>query len=141
MSLKAYGSLIQYGDTADIATAATWTTVAKAKSIKPGKSSEKSIDTTHLTSPDEHEEAVPGLATGGEFEVMAQYDKTATDAVNALFRIVKAWRLVYPDLSGWKWNGWISEIGDEEVVNGDIVRTTLKIKVTGKLVHVTGGLS
>jgi hypothetical protein len=136
MSLKAYGAVLEYGNTADHATATAWTAVARAKSITPGKVSAADIDTTVLTSPDEAEEVLPGLASNGEFEATVEYDKTATGTLYGFFRTVKAWRLRYADDSGWKFNGYINEIGDDEVVNGEIVTTAIKIKPTGKPVHV-----
>jgi hypothetical protein len=137
MSVKAYGSVLQYGDTADYTTATSWTTVGTTKSIKPGKVQAKDIDTTHLESADEFEESVPGLANGGDVEASLQYDKSDTGILYGVFRVVKAWRLKYPDNSGWKFNGHLNEIGDEDVVNGEIVMTSIKIKVTGKPVPST----
>ena len=135
MALKAYQAALEYGNTADHATATTWTAVARIKSIKPMKMAAKDIDITTLESADEFEEMVAGLGSGGELEASVEYDKTKVATLFGFFRTTKAWRLKYSDNSGWKWNGYLSEIGDDEVVNGDIVKTTLKVKVVGKPVH------
>lgn len=137
MSLKAYNTVLQYGDTADWSTSTTWTSIAATKTIKPPKPNAKDIDVTHLTSTGEYEEFIAGLANGGDVELKIQYDKTATGTIFAFFRTVKAWRIKYSDNSGWKFNGYISDYGDEEVENGQIVMTGLKIKVTGAPVSDT----
>jgi hypothetical protein len=137
MSVKTYGTILEYGDTADYATAVTWTAVTLVDKIKPPKVSADRIDTTHLLSANEFKDKLPGLAEGGDLELTVQYDKTEANTLYGFFRTVKAFRLKYPDLSGWKLNGFISEYGDEEVVNGDIVRTTLTITVTNKPVFAT----
>jgi hypothetical protein len=134
MPVKAYGTVLYYGSTADYSTS-TFTAIAQVKSIKPFKVTSKEIDTTVLDSADEFDETLAGLANGGEAEVQLRYDKTQTDTLYGFFRTDKGWKMVYPSGSGWKWNGRITEFGDDEVVNGTIVLTTLKIKITGKPVH------
>ena len=135
MALKAYQAKLEYGDTADHATATSWTAVATVKTIKPPKVQAKEIDTTTLDSADEFEESIAGLGNGGELEASIQYAKVLTGTLYGFFRTVKAWRVRYSDDSGWKFNAFINEFGDEEVVNGEILMTGLKMKVTGKPAH------
>lgn len=127
MAVKAYQTLLQYS-----AGSGTFASFLNVKSIKPFKVSAKDIDITTLTSPNEFEEVVAGLANGGELEATVLYDATQTGSVYALFRVTQLYRLKYPDNSGWTFSGYVSEIGDEEVQNGEVVKTTLKIKVTGQ---------
>lgn len=133
---KAYLSVIESGDTADHTTATTWTKVAVAVSIKPMAIKAKDIDITTLESPDEFEEMAAGLADGGEVEVKHLFNSAAAIAVEALFRTPKAFRIRYgAGTKGWKFNGYINEIGDDDVENGKVVGSMLKIRVTGKPVR------
>lgn len=132
MPIKTKGTVLAYGNTADHATAATWTPLARCRSIKPPARSCDKIDTTVLVSTDK--EGLPGLPESGDLEATIEYDKTLTTTLEAMVGVLTAWRVVYNDTSGRKWNGWISEIGEEEVVNGDIVKQTIKIAITGAIV-------
>src|SRR4051812_49294385 len=128
-SQKAYLSVIETGDTADYSTATTWTKLCVAQSIKPHAVKAKEIDITTLESPDEFEETTPGLADGGEVEVKFLYDSTAAAAIEALFRTAKAFRIRWGgSTKGWKFNGFVSEIGDDDIENGKVVTSMAKIK-------------
>jgi hypothetical protein len=133
MATKAKGTLFQFGNTADIETATTWTTVAVVKSIKPGKRMAKEIETTTLES--DAEEFIPGLPSVGDSELTLQYTKDQAEDLDGLFNTLKAWRVLYPDSSGSKWNGFITEDGEEEITNGEIIMSTIKIKPTGDRVR------
>src|SRR4051812_7980606 len=128
MAEKAYLTELQYNV---LDSEGSYTPIARVKSIKPPKVAAKDIDITTLESPDEAEEMLPGLANGGELEAVVEYSHTQTATLLGLFRDVIFYRINYPSDHGWQVEGYLSEIGDEEVVNGDIVRTTIKIKVTG----------
>lgn len=130
MALKAYQTILEHHEAPD-----TYTPIARIKSIKPPKITAKDIDSTTLESPDEFDELLPGLANGGELEATLEYEKAKTDTLYALFRIPSTYRIHYSDGSGWTYPGYINEIGDEEIVNGEIVTQTIKIKVTGKPAH------
>lgn len=131
MSQKAYNAVFGYGNTNDISTATTWTDLAGVKSIKPLKPSAEDIDDTVLDSTGEFKEFVAGLADGGECEITLRYDASVTATLYGFFRTNKAWRIKYSGGGGWKFNGYLKEMGDEEVVNGTIVMQTVKFKVTG----------
>ena len=135
-AVKGKDTVLEYGNTADIATATTWTAIATVKSIKPAKKTNKEIDTTHLLS--SMEESIPGLSAVGECEATLQYDSTQAETLEGFFATQKAWRVRYNGgTTGRKFNGWISEDGEEEVVNGDIIMQTVKIHVTGDIQHFT----
>ena len=127
MAVKAVGSSLSYGDTADYASVTTWTPLAGCKNFKPPKPAAKDIDITTLDSPNETEEMLPGLAKSGTVEATLRYDPVQSAAVYAMFRAVKGWKILYPDGSGWKFNGYISEFGDEELVNGEIIMSGVKM--------------
>ena len=129
----AKGTKLQYGNTADHATATTWTTVAEVVTIKPPKRSAPKIDVTDLESA--AKESLPGLPEVGDCEATIKYSATDAETLEALFNTVKAWRVLYPDTSGRKWNGWIMEDGEEEVQNGEIITGTIKIAATGNYDH------
>lgn len=132
MALKCKDAVLEYGDTADYATSTTWTTVAKVESIKPPKRKFDEIDTTTLEDDDKQKE--PGLGENDDAEITCHYDKTQTGTLYGFSGTVKAWRVKYSDASGWKFNGFINDCGDEEIVNNDIARTTLKVAVN-KMEH------
>lgn len=129
---KAYLSVIEYGDTPDHATATTWTKLCVARSIKPFSMKAKEIAVTTLESPDEAVEIIAGLAEGGELEVESLYDSTSAATIAGFFRTVKAFRVRYGGgTKGWKFNGYVSEIGDDDIENGKVVAMKHKIQVTG----------
>lgn len=126
MSVKAYQTQLRYRQST-----AAFTALARVKSIKPNKLTQKDIDTTVLESANEMTEVLAGLGDGGEMEVTIEYDKTQTGALYALWRDDADFQIKYPDNSGWTVAGFLSEIGDEEVANGEILMTTIKIRVSG----------
>jgi hypothetical protein len=137
MAQKAYGATLEYSDTLT----GTYVAIARIKTIKPPKVTAKDIDTTVLDSEDEYEEKIPGLASTGDLECDIEYEKTKTADLYELFRLPKAFQIHYADDSGWRGMGYLSEIGDQDVENGKVVMTSVKISITGKwepLADVTG---
>lgn len=135
MAVKGYGTLLQY----KIASG-SYTTLARVKSIKPATMSREEIDVTTLDSPDEFEEVMAGMGSGGELQAVIEYDKTRTGTLAGTTIFGKAdvaWRLKYPDGSGWDYpaGSFLKDIGDEEVVAKDVVRTNVTIRVSGKPTH------
>ena len=132
MPQKTYETMIEYGNTDDWQTSTSWVALAAVESITPPPLECDDITTTHLETDDEHNTYIPGLADGGEVEAVVQYDAEDNETLFGFFRVKKAWRVRFTGGSGWKWNGYIKKIADDEVVNGDIVRTGITIKVTGR---------
>lgn len=130
---KAKGTKLQFGNTANHNTAATWTSVAEVPSIKPPKRSVEKIDTTHLES--DAKTGIPSIPEVGDLEATIHYDKTQAGVLDAKFGVLSAWRVLYPDGSGRMWTGWISEDGEEEAVNGELLQQTVKIAATGDYEH------
>lgn len=128
MAVKGYGATLKY----QVGGSGSFIALGRVKSIKPAKITAKSIDTTVLDSADEFEEMIPGLASGGEIEVTLEYSASWTETLYGLFRSQTNYQVVYADETGWQYAGFLNEIGDDEVVNGEIVMTTVKIQVTGK---------
>lgn len=135
MALKAYNTKLELGSTADYTGVNTWTIIAAVERVKAGGVSAEMADVTHLASPNELREKLPTLGEGQPFEATIQYDKAIAASLFAVWRVIRAWRVRYVDDSGWKFNGAISELGDEEVVNGEIVRQTVTITPTGAIVY------
>ena len=130
MATKAKDTLLQYNEGALTATTG-WETLATVEIIKPPKLTSKDIDTTVLTS--DAMERLPGLPDASGAEATVQYDVTQAGTLDGMFGEVLSYRVLYPDLSGRRWTGWISETGDEEVKQDEIIKTTVKISVTGKV--------
>lgn len=125
---KGYQSKVFYGDTI---AATTWTPFANVTEITPPKPTAAKIDSTHMESPDEFKEQEPGLAEVDDVELKVQFEKDQADAVYALFRQKKAFRVQFADGSKWEFVGFISGYGDEIDREG-IVSTTVTIAVSGK---------
>lgn len=128
MAEKAYNTVLEWSANGT----SGWTNVARIRSLKPPKITAKDIDITCLDSPDEFEEFLAGLGNGGELEMTVEYNTTATATLYTKFRVTQHYRIVYVSASGWQFEGFINEIGDDEVVNGQTVTNTIKVKVTGK---------
>ena len=128
MSVKAKGTILQSGNTADYETATVWTTIARIKSVKAPKKQSPPIDTTVLES--EQVEKIPGLTDVGDAEAKIEYTKDKADDLEAMFGVEKAYRIVYPDSGGRLFNGWLSEDGEAEAVNNEILMMEVKFTVT-----------
>src|SRR5687767_12226921 len=109
MAVKGYQAKLEYNPTVGNLNLTTgWlpdaATPLEVRSIKPPKVAAQDIDTTHLNSADEFEESEPGLANGGDLEMVLRYDKTQTATLYALHRLARMFRVRYADNSGWKFN-------------------------------------
>lgn len=131
MSVKGYMSKAFYGDKATVAESTTWTPFVDVTEVQPPKISAAKIDCTHMESPDEFKEQEPGLGESDDVELKVQFAATQADAVYALFKQKKAFRIQFADGSKWEFVGFISGYGDEVDREG-IVTTTITIAVSGK---------
>jgi hypothetical protein len=136
MAVKAKGTLLQFNEGA-LSASTGWETLATVETIKPPKLTSKDIETTHLTS--EAMERLPGLPDGSGAEATIQYDAEQAGTLDEMFGEVLSYRVLYPDGTGRRWTGWISESGEEETKQDDIIKTTIKLSVTGKVEKFTGG--
>jgi hypothetical protein len=134
MATKAKGTILEYHSGVDLTVTTSFTAIARIKSIKPPKRSAKGIDITVLES--DQTERVPGLPEVGESEIKIEYDKTKAGVLDALFNVQQVYRIHYPDGSGRKFIGWISEDGEDEVANGEVIHQTVKLTVTGDVVFI-----
>jgi hypothetical protein len=136
MPTKGHSTVVQYGDTADIATATTWTRVATRVTEAEGPNLEaEDIDTSHMESVDQAEEFVSGWYNGGEPTVTAQFSKSEYQfAKETLFRADKAYRIVFFDGATIKWNGYLKGLGTPVERKG-LVMCALTFKVSGKPVY------
>lgn len=130
MATKAKGTLFQYADTID-ASDGSWTTIGN---VIKGQRPENKADPIEVTEIDsDAKERVPGLPDVGPFKVTTHYVKAAAATLHGLFGTEKAFRVKYPDNSGWKCMGFISMHGEEEAVNGDVLRATLEVTATAEI--------
>jgi hypothetical protein len=127
-TVHAVGTIFEYGNTADHSTATTWTAVGRVVSIKPPMRKSKDINVTVLTSTAEEKE--PGLPGTSETSLKLQYGPTLAGTLDGFFNVVKAYRVHYPDGSGRKFNGWISELGEAEIKNGEVIEQEAKVTIT-----------
>jgi hypothetical protein len=135
VAVKAKGTILEHSAAnATLATPGTFTPIARVRSIKPPKRTSKGINTTVLES--DAEEMIPGLPAVGDSEAKIEYEKTRAADLDALFNQPRIWRLHYPDNSGRMFEGWISEDGEDEVAQGDVITQTIKITATGNSVPV-----
>ena len=63
-------------------------------------------------------------------EMTLQYSKTQSTTIKGLLDTVKYFRVTYADGSYWTVEGWISDMGDETPLKGQI-STKIKIMCTG----------
>jgi hypothetical protein len=132
MSTKAYGTTLGYRTPAG---SGTYVPIARVRSIKPGEVSADPIDITTLDSPSEMEEVIAGLGSGGELEFTVEHSGTVTGTIYGLFRLSADFKVTFPGGSNWTYTGFISGFGVEEVVNKEIIRNTIKVKVSGLPVY------
>jgi len=136
MATKGHSVVFEYGNTADHTTASAWTKLfTKVTDIQPYNLEGEAIDISHMESPEQYSERTSGWAEATDVELTAQHIKTEyAAALNTLFRVDKAFRIVFFDGTTLKFNGFLNNLGTTAERKG-IVSTTASIVVNGKPVY------
>ena len=137
MAVKSFRTRIEFADTEKYQDAATWTPFARVLAITPPGITANEIDTTHLESEDEYEEADPGFAKAEDCTWKMQWDKDQAVALYGLFRQKKGFRVVYADFpypsgSKLRFNGWLKGIANEEITKDNVVQADITVRIIGK---------
>lgn len=139
MSTPGYKTKISVGNTADYATASTWTPFASVTEITPPTLEADDIENSHMLTPNQIKTFLPGWADPGEIEMILEFDKDEAANVYDLFRIPKAYRVEFNDPatpsgagSRLQANGYIKSIGPEVDREG-LATVNVAIKVSGEV--------
>jgi hypothetical protein len=119
-----------------------FTTIARVVDLDGPTRNRESIEATHLRSPDQHKEFMPGLMDGGEVNFSVQFDPrdashdAATGLEAAYYEIKNAtWRILPPIPGttgrwGYEFLGHLTKMGQKYPVNG-LVTQDVSIKLSG----------
>lgn len=124
-----FGMILSYSDTSG----GSYTPLVDLIEIKPAGWKVPGFDATHHTSPDTAEEQRPALVQYQELECQVSWSKTQYPSFGSLKRLVKYWKVTYPDGSFEIFPGWISDLTPATPLK-DRMTTSLKIMPTGKSV-------
>lgn len=138
---KSFNTRIDYGDQTTYGASSNWTSFANVVQIKPPNTKVNKISTTTLTSPNETEEAVPGLIDPGSSTFKIKWNATQTATIYSLLAQPKGFRVVYPDFvypsgSILGFSGWIASIENEEIQADNTIEATIEVQVTGSPVFI-----
>jgi hypothetical protein len=125
MAITGYGGQLQV----DIS--GTYTQVAEVKDIDGPNQDSTAIDVTHLQSPNNTREYLPGLQEPGIINVTANFTATGCNTMYGFFRVTKAWRALFSNGSKWDFSGHMSSFGTTIPLE-EAAGMTFAIKVTGK---------
>lgn len=127
-AVEGYGSFIQYSTDGGSTYSTALTEVTDIKG--PGEKG-KSINATHLLSPNGYEEFIPGLVDGGEVKLDLTFVKATYNAVRALVRTTPLWKITFSQGSTIVFSGFLTEI-DNQIPKEDRIKADVTLKVTGK---------
>jgi hypothetical protein len=140
-----FGTDLLYGDTADYATASSYTSVAtELVDIEPPTHDADAIKTKHFKSTSQWETSVPGWGKSGDVKFKAHFSPAEFNTLVGFHRVPKAYKVVfanYPYGGGSssasatgdviKFNGWLKTIGVPVDLDG-LVEVECTIDVSGK---------
>lgn len=115
--------------------------VGYIETITPPSSTLETIDTTNLSSANQARTLRPTLFKAGECEVTLQCDTTNMSTLTGFLdptRAVIAWTVLYPNGTGYTFNGWLTSFDPQEASPDGLARVKCKISVTGKVFYATG---
>lgn len=130
----------------DAAGDGTYVSVGSIKSIKPPKGKWGKSNTSHLASSGKAKTSMSGWFECDSVEGKILYDSTKTSTLFGYGGVTKNWKIRYNDGSGsttgsvWAFSGYINEIGDEEISEGDEdpIMTGFKIEISGGITFTAG---
>lgn len=137
MAQKSFKTRIEVGDEETHQGSTTWTPFAKVVEIQPPEISADEVETTHLESEDEFEDAEPTIGRTGDSTFKVQWSPEQNTTIYGLFRQKKGFRIVYADApypsgSKLKFNGWVKAISGESITKDNLVQADITIRVVGK---------
>ena len=125
-----YGTLFQFRTATgpDV-----FTTVGKQRSVTPYGISIDSIDASHMQSPDQFREFIPGLGDGGEvaLEILYEPGGEGEAMLLAAVQTMKVCRTVFPNGATVEYSAFITEMSPETPLD-DLRVMSVTLKVSGK---------
>jgi hypothetical protein len=134
MGMNGFGTTLGYADTSN----GSPTLLGNILKITPAKGSVKDVTYTPLDSADKHAIHLPGSMEGGEVSLNLPYGKTLRNTLEGLKGVSKFWTITLPDSATFKCEGYIAEIGEEEIAPDSLLTTALKIQISGKPTFTAG---
>lgn len=125
--------VIGYGSKVYVGTAGSDPTVlvaAEITDIKPPQLKVKNVASSHMASPGQVEQSIPGWISYGEGEYTAHYTAAEYATIKAFKGIVKAWAFKLSDNSGQYFDGYIVDMTTPVKLEG-LVEVTVKIQPAG----------
>lgn len=111
--------------------ASVFTDVAEVVGIGGPQVTVGDIDVTHLQSPNQFKEFIPGWGDGGVVTIEANFTKAQLNSLYGTIRTVQNWKIVFSDLSNWAFSGYINAISTDTPLEEE-VQMPFSIKVTTK---------
>lgn len=98
-------------------------------SVTPPKKSIEALKYTPLDPANERQErVVTGKKAAGDWTFKIAYSATRKVAIEALLGIVGTWTIRYPDAATDSGQGFMAEVGDEELNDTALASTTIKVQ-------------
>lgn len=124
-------AIVGVGAKLQVDISSVYTDVVEIVSIDGPQIQVGDVDVTHLQSPNQFREFLPGLGDGGVLNMEANYTKAQMNTLYGFLRVTKPWRILFSDGSKWDLNGYINAISTTAPLE-DESAMPFSIKVTGK---------
>lgn len=133
-----FGSDLLYGDTADIATAATYTSaMSELIDIKPPAFDADSVGTKYLKSTAQYETTVAGWGKAGEITFKGHFTPAEYNTLAGFHRVPKSWKVTFGTYTYGGGSSSSSATGNSVKVNGWLKTLNPVIEIDG-LIEVEG---
>lgn len=130
-----FGTLFGVGDGA---TPEVFTNLAEVLDLNAPNETTDKIETSHMQSPDNSKEFIPGLTDGGETSFDINFLPGVSDdaAIQALRHPTgnQNFRITYPNGAKWVFSGFLAGYAPKAPVN-DRMRATVTFKISGSYVE------
>lgn len=149
---KAMGSsgiVIYVGNTNDYTTSNVWVPIADVTGLDGPEAGRNLIDATHMTSPDNRQEFIPGQKVSGKMNLSLSFapSDATQDPATGLMNFadngtLRAYAIVFPDqrVTTFKCQAYVENVKVAAPLNGK-VDSTASLQITGAFAWTTGGVS
>lgn len=118
------------------ATPGVYDLIAQVASITPPQSEADDVEIEELDPVNGYKRFLPGLLDGGEVSLTLNFDGKNTGHQALLedhqSRTIKGYKIVLPDLTEWRFSGYVKSFAPQEISGGEIIQAEVTIKVVGK---------
>lgn len=110
----------------------TYVKLALVAAITPPGMTRDAVENTHLESPDEWKQYIPGLKDGGEASITLNYVPSASDALFTAFNAgAGKYQITFPNGVRMRFDGFFTAYTPPELSPGGLMQMTATIKATG----------